>query len=208
MNEKIFELVRYGKVKEIAEETAKALEAGEDAKEILNTMIDAMAVVGDGFKDGSVFVPEMLIAAMTMQTGVEVLKPRLAEAGNTKIGKFIMGTVYGDLHDVGKNLVEMMVESAGFEVVDLGIDVPCEKFVEAVENDPEVNLVGVSALLTTTMPAMEAVVEALNGCKNRSQFKIMVGGAPITQAFCDKIGADCYTPDAATAAEMAKKLVS
>ena len=141
-----------------------------------------------------------------MKKGVEVLKPYLSGDNSAKIGKMVMGTVYGDLHDIGKNLVIMMIESTGYEVVDLGVDVAVEKFVEAVENDPEVTVVGVSALLTTTMPAMKETVAALNASPARSRFKIMVGGAPITQAFADEIGADVYTEDAASAGQAAKAL--
>ena len=149
----------------------------------------------------------MLVAARAMKMGVETLKPHLAGDNATSLGTYIIGTVAGDLHDIGKNLVAMMIESAGFDVIDLGVDVPKEKFIEAVKAHPECKVVGLSALLTTTMPAMKETVEALieAGCK--SQVKIMVGGAPITQEFCDEIGADCYTPDAASAAEAAKKLV-
>ena len=176
--------------------------------DILNTgMIDAMSVVGEKFKNNEIFVPEMLIAARAMKKGVEVLKPYLGDSSATSIGKVIIGTVAGDLHDIGKNLVAMMIESAGFEVIDLGVDVPVEKFVEAVENDPSISIVCVSALLTTTMPAMKDTVAALKACSAANRIKIMVGGAPITQAFADEIGADYYTADAASAAQVAKTLV-
>ena len=168
-------------------------------------MIDAMSVVGEKFKKNEIFVPEMLVAARAMKKGVDVLKPHLGGENDGKIGKMVMGTVYGDLHDIGKNLVIMMIESSGYEVIDLGIDVSVEKFVAAAE-DPDVTVVGVSALLTTTMPAMKEVVAALNKSPRRKDFKIMVGGAPITQEFCDEIGADVYTPDAASAGQAAKKL--
>ena len=207
MNKEIFEIVKTAQMPMVAGAVQAALDAGEAPLDLLNSMIDAMAVVGEEFKTGNIFIPEMLVAAMTMQAGVAILKPSLAGEDIKKVGKFVMGTVYGDLHDVGKNLVIMMIESAGFEVVDLGIDVSVEKFVQAVENDPEVNLVGVSALLTTTMPAMAKIVEALNASPRRKEFKIMVGGAPITQSFCDQIGADVYTTDAASAAECAKTIV-
>ncbi|MFI3312613.1 MAG: cobalamin-dependent protein [Eubacteriales bacterium] len=206
MNTTIFEMVKTGKMNDIAGAVAASLEAGEPALDTLDTMVSAMAEIGEGFKNGTVFIPEMLLGAMTMQAGVAVLKPHLGSGEANKLGKFVMGTVYGDLHDVGKNLVIMMVESAGFEVVDLGIDVSVEKFVNAVESDEAVNVVGVSALLTTTLPAMEKVVEALNASPARSRIKVMVGGAPVTQAFADKIGADAYTADAASAAEKAAEL--
>ncbi len=205
--DEIAQAVETGKSKVVPELVQQALDEGIDAMEILNKgMIDAMGVVGEKFKNNEIFVPEMLVAARAMKKGVEVVKPHLADAASATIGKMVMGTVAGDLHDIGKNLVIMMIESAGFEVVDLGVDVPIEKFLEAAA-DPEVKIVGCSALLTTTMPSLRETVEALNKAPNRSQFKIMVGGAPITQEFADEIGADCYTEDAAAAAEAAKKLV-
>jgi methylmalonyl-CoA mutase cobalamin-binding domain/chain len=171
-------------------------------------MIEAMNVVGEKFQKNEIFVPEMLIAARAMKAGVEVLKPSLGGDAATKLGKVIIGTVAGDLHDIGKNLVAMMIESAGFEVMDLGVDVPLEKFVQAVENDAEINIVAVSALLTTTMPAMKETVAALNALGNRSGFKVIVGGAPITQEFADEIGADGYATDAGSAAQTARALAS
>ena len=199
--------VEAGKAKVVPGLVEEALAEGCDPMEILNKgMIDAMGVVGEKFKNNEIFVPEMLVAARAMKKGVDVVKPHLGAGNSATIGKMIMGTVAGDLHDIGKNLVIMMIESAGFEVVDLGVDVPIEKFLEAAA-DPDVNIVGCSALLTTTMPSLRDTVAALNKAPNRSQFKIMVGGAPITQEFADEIGADCYTDDAAAAAEAAKKLV-
>ena len=175
--------VENGKSKQVAALVQEALDEGNAPIDILNQgMIDAMAVVGEKFKAGEIFVPEMLVAAKAMKKGVEALKPHMGGGDTGKIGKMIMGTVYGDLHDIGKNLVIMMIESTGYEVVDLGIDVPVETFVEAA-NDPEVSVVGVSALLTTTMGAMQETVAALNKHPRRSEFKIMVGGAPITEAF-------------------------
>ena len=198
--------VEIGKSKLVPGLVQEALDAGHDPLEILNKgMIDAMAVVGEKFKTGELFVPEMLVAAKAMKKGVEVLKPHLSAGNDGKIGKMVMGTVYSDLHDIGKNLVIMMIESTGYEVVDLGIDVPIETFMEAA-NDPEVTVVGVSALLTTTMGAMQETVAALNTHPRRSQFKIMVGGAPITEAFAKQIGADIYTEDAASAGQAAKAL--
>ena len=198
--------VEIGKSKLVPGLVQEALDEGNAPIDILNQgMIDAMAVVGEKFKAGEIFVPEMLVAAKAMKKGVEVLKPHMAGDNTGKIGKMIMGTVYGDLHDIGKNLVIMMIDSTGYEVVDLGIDVPVETFVEAA-NDPEVTVVGVSALLTTTMGAMQETVAALNKHPRRSEFKIMVGGAPITQAFADEIGADVYTEDAASAGQAAKAL--
>ena len=150
-------------------------------------MIDAMSVVGEKFKNNEIFVPEMLVAARAMKKGVEVLKPSLGGDADVSIGKAVIGTVQGDLHDIG--------------------NVPAERFVEAAQ-DPAVKIVGVSALLTTTMPAMKATVEALNAAPNRADFKVMVGGAPITQEFAEEIGADAYTADAATCASVAKKFVA
>ena len=200
--------VEIGKSKLVPGLVQEALDEGNAPIDILNQgMIDAMAVVGEKFKAGEIFVPEMLVAAKAMKKGVEVLKPHMAGDNTGKIGKMIMGTVYGDLHDIGKNLVIMMIESTGYEVVDLGIDVPVETFVEAA-NDPEVTVVGVSALLTTTMGAMQETVAALNKHPRRSEFKIMVGGAPITQAFANEIGADVYTEDAASAGQAAKALAT
>ena len=204
--ENVKDLVTRGKAKLIAAAVQEALDEGCNADDILNTMISAMDVVGENFKNGTIFVPEMLIAAKAMKKGVEVLKPHLATGAAGALGKVIIGTVAGDLHDIGKNLVSMMIESAGFEVVDLGVDVPVEKFVAAY--DENVRIFACSALLTTTMPALEATVAALNAAPFRSNVKVMVGGAPITQDFADKIGADAYTTDAASAAKKAKELVA
>ena len=199
--------VAAGKAKIVPGLVQEALDAGEKPVDCLNTMIGAMDVVGERFKNNEIFVPEMLVAARAMKKGVEVVKPHLGDGSAAVKGKLIIGTVQGDLHDIGKNLVSMMIESAGFEVIDLGVDVPKEKFIEGV-SDPDVVLVGCSALLTTTMPALRETVEALNQLPNRSQFKIMVGGAPVTQEFADEIGADIYTEDAAAAAEAAKAAVA
>ena len=204
----VADIVIAGKAKLTAGKVQEALDEGFAAKDILNTMIDAMSVVGERFSRNEIFVPEMLVAAKAMKKGVDVLKPLLADGSVGSMGKMIMGTVAGDLHDIGKNLVIMMIESAGFEVIDLGVDVPHERFVEAVRENPDTKIVGLSALLTTTMPALEEAVALLNKQDFRPNIKIMVGGAPITQEFADKIGADAYTEDAASAAIMAKKLVS
>lgn len=204
--QEVAQAVEIGKSKLVAGLVQEAIDEGCAPLDILNQgMINAMAVVGEKFKAGEIFVPEMLVAAKAMKKGVEALKPYLGSGDDHKIGKMVMGTVYGDLHDIGKNLVIMMIESTGYEVVDLGIDVSIENFMEAA-NDPEVTVVGVSALLTTTMAAMQETVEALNKHPRRGEFKIMVGGAPITQAFADQIGADIYTEDAASAGQAAKTL--
>ena len=205
--EKVYDLVSRGKAKLTPAAVQEAIDAGFAPEEVLNKMISAMDVVGEKFKNGEIFVPEMLIAAKAMKKGVEVLKPLLASGAAGALGKVVIGTVAGDLHDIGKNLVAMMIESAGFEVEDLGVDVPVEKFVAAAEAD-DVKIVACSALLTTTMPALEATVAALNGMAKRGSFKVMVGGAPITQEFADKVGADAYTSDAASAAKKAKELVA
>lgn len=200
--------VEAGKAKIVGGLVEEAVAAGENPGEILNKgMIDAMAVVGEKFKNNEIFVPEMLVAARAMKKGVEVLKPYLTGDSANTVGKMVMGTVAGDLHDIGKNLVIMMIESAGFEVIDLGVDVPVEKFLEAAA-DPEVKIVGASALLTTTMPALRDTVAALNKADYRGRIKVMVGGAPVTQEFANEIGADAYTTDAASAAEKAKSFVA
>ena len=206
--QEVADLTERGKAKLIGAAVQGALDEGTPAPEILNTMIDAMGVVGEKFKRNEIFVPEMLVAARAMKKGVEILKPHLAGDNTVSAGKLIIGTVAGDLHDIGKNLVAMMLESAGFEVIDLGVDVPIEKFVETAKENPDVKIVCLSALLTTTMPAMKDTVAALAAEDFRSNIKIMVGGAPITQEFADEIGADAYTADAASAAEKAKELAA
>ena len=206
MLDTVKELVVGGKLKKIEEAVQEALDDGASASEVLDSMMEAMDEVGGKFQRNEIYVPEMLVAAKTMQRGVGVLKPLLGGGGAAKYGTYVIGTVAGDLHDIGKNLVAMMIEAAGFEIVDLGIDVPAEKFVEAVKEHPDCKVVGVSALLTTTMEAMRVTVKALIDAGLQSQVKIMVGGAPITQAFADEIGADAYTPDAASAATKAKEL--
>jgi 5-methyltetrahydrofolate--homocysteine methyltransferase len=184
----------------------KALAAGIAADVILKEgLIGAMAEVGRLFEENEYFVPEMLVSARAMQNGLALLKPHLAESGAQPTGKVIIGTVKGDLHDIGKNLVAMMLEGAGFEVVDLGTDVTPEKFVKgALEHKPQV--VGMSALLTTTMPSMGTTVKALLEAGVREQVKVMIGGAPVTDAFAKQIGADGYAPDASSAVRLAKSL--
>lgn len=208
MIEDVKNAVVSGKLKKIEGIVQEALDGGAAPGEILDSMTAAMDEVGDKFQKNEIFVPEMLVSAKTMQRGVGVLKPLLGGGQVGKYGKCIIGTVAGDLHDIGKNLVAMMIESAGFEVIDLGVDVPAEKFVEAVKENPDCKIVGVSALLTTTMEAMRGIVKALTDAGLKSQVKIMVGGAPISQAFADEIGADAYTTDAGAAASKAKELAS
>jgi 5-methyltetrahydrofolate--homocysteine methyltransferase len=184
-----------------------ALKEGIGAAEILNQgLIAAMSEVGRLFEAGEYFVPEMLIAARAMKAGVAILKPKLKEADVKPLGKVVIGTVKGDLHDIGKNLVAMMLEGAGFEIVDLGTDVPPEKFVNAVK-EHQAQFVGLSALLTTTMPAMRTTIEALKASGMRHQVSIMIGGAPVTQNYANEIGADIYAPDGPSAARKAKEAV-
>jgi len=190
-----------------AEELTKsALEEGMPAKEVLdNGLIAGMDVVGERFKKNEVYIPEVLISARAMKGAMSILEPELTKAGVKPIGKFIIGTAQGDLHDIGKNLVSMMLKGAGFEVVDLGVDVSAEQFVEQAK-EKGAQLVGMSALLTTTMPGIEKTLKALK--EAALPVKIMVGSAPITQAYADKIGADGYASDAATAVDVAKELIS
>ena len=181
----------------------QAVDEGYAADTILNDgLMAGMSIIGEKFKNNEVFVPEVLVAARAMNMGVNVLKPLLASEGNKSVGKACLGTVLGDLHDIGKNLVKMMLESKGIEVIDLGVDVPPEKFIQTAI-DEHCQLICCSALLTTTMGVMKDVVEAAKAAGIRDQVTIMVGGAPVTQAFCDQIGADIYTPDAASAADAA-----
>ena len=200
--------VEKGKAKLVPGLVQATLDEGTAPADALNAMIDSMGVVGENFKNGTIFVPEMLIAAKAMKKGVEVLKPLLASGEAGAKGKVIIGTVAGDLHDIGKNLVAMMIESTGFEVIDLGVDVPVEKFLSAYEANPDTKIIACSALLTTTLPALKDTVTAINAAAWRGNVKVMVGGAPITQDFADEIGADAYTPDAASAAAKASELVA
>ena len=203
----IAEAVMKGKNKDAAVLVQKALDAGEPPADILNKgLIAGMSVIGERFKKNEVYVPEVLIAARAMKEAMKVLQPKLVAAGVKPIGTAVLGTVKGDLHDIGKNLVGMMLEGVGIKVIDLGIDVPPEKYVDqAVANNA--SIIGVSALLTTTMTNMKSVVEAVQAKGLKGKVKVMIGGAPVTQAFCDEIGADGYAPDAASAADLAKKLI-
>ena len=196
-----------GNAKAVAELTQKALSEGFSPQEILNEgMIKGMNEVGVKFKANEIYVPEVLIAARAMKAGMEILKPKLAETGVEPVGKMIIGTVKGDLHDIGKNLVAMMMEGAGFEVIDLGIDVPAEKFIQAIE-EYQPQLVGMSALLTSTMIQIRENIKAFQEASIRDQVKVMIGGAPVTQKFADEVGADGYAPDAASAVDKAKELL-
>ncbi len=203
----IYTNVMEGEADAVKEKVQAALNAGIAAPVILNEgMIAAMGEVGRLFEEGEYFVPEMLIAARAMQSGLALLTPYLKEADVKSAGKVVIGTVKGDLHDIGKNLVSMMLEGAGFEIVDLGTDVAPEKFVDAVRTQGA-QIVGLSALLTTTMPSMKATIEALKAAGLRDQVKVMIGGAPITQEYANQIGADGYAADASRAVAAAKSLI-
>ncbi len=206
--EAVYEAVLNGEEQEAAAATEAALLAGRSPVEILNEgMIAAMAEVGRLFETGEFFVPEMLIAARAMQAGLAVLKPQLIKADIQSAGRIVLGTVKGDLHDIGKNLVGMMLEGAGFEVIDLGINVPPDRFIEAIRaHQPQI--LGMSALLTTTIPNMRVTIDAIRAAGLRETIKIVVGGAPVTEAFAQKIGADGYAADASRAVTLAKSLVA
>lgn len=197
-----------GKFNEVESATKMALEQGMTAKEILNNgLLAAMDVVGRDFKSGELFIPEVLMCARAMHAGLDLLRPLLAESGAASLGKIILGTVTGDLHDIGKNLVSMMLQGAGFEIIDLGTDVKPEQFVAAVR-DEGADLVGMSAMLTTTMPAMKSTITALEEAGIREKVKVIIGGAPVTNKFAQEIGADSYAPDAGSAVETARELLT
>jgi 5-methyltetrahydrofolate--homocysteine methyltransferase len=205
--EQISTVVIEGDLDEIVDLTEDALDDGLTAQEILDSgLMAGMDHVGVEFKAGNMFVPEVLRSARTMQMAMDILKPLLAESGVEMVGKVLLGTVKGDLHDIGKNLVGMMCEGAGFEVKDIGKDVAPEAFIEAIK-DFEPDIVGMSALLTTTMRVMEHTIKALEEAGLRDRVKVMIGGAPVTQTFADQIGADGYASNAASAADLAKKFV-
>jgi 5-methyltetrahydrofolate--homocysteine methyltransferase len=205
--EEIREAVIQGQAPVVVEKVKQALEAGEPADVILNQgLISAMRRVGELFEEGIAFVPEMLIAARAMDKALQILRPHLVEQGVQPIAKVAVGTVKGDLHDIGKKLVAMMLEGSGFEIIDLGIDVPPEKFVEAARQGAKV--VALSALLTTTMPNMKHVIDAIQQAGLRDQTRIIIGGAPVNQAYADQIGADGYAPDASSAVRKVRELIS
>jgi corrinoid protein of di/trimethylamine methyltransferase len=204
--QEISQYLQQGRAKNVKELVQKALEEGIDAKTILNEgLLDGMSIIGEKFKNNEVYVPEVLIAARAMYAGMDILKPILTSTGVESIGKVVIGTVKGDLHDIGKNLVKMMMEGRGLEVIDLGVDVPPEKFIDSAK-EQNAQIIACSALLTTTMTEMKNVVEAAKEAGIRDKVTIMVGGAPVTDNFCKSIGADIYTPDAASAAEEAAKV--
>ncbi len=196
-----------GDMKSTTSLVESALADGLEPGTILNDgMIAAMTEVGRRFEEGEYFVPEMLIAARAMQAGLKILKPKLVDSGTKPLGTVAIGTVKGDLHDIGKSLVAIMLEGAGFEIMDLGVDVPPEKFVEAIRGGAQV--IAMSALLTTTMPNMKATVEAVKQAGLRDQSVIVIGGAPVTQAYANEIGADAYAPDASAAVRVTRSLIS
>jgi 5-methyltetrahydrofolate--homocysteine methyltransferase len=201
------EKVEKGKHLEAEEATRKALDSGIRPYDVLVKGLQAgLAVVGERFKRNECFIPEVLLAARAMHFGMDVLRPLLAESGAKPIGKIVLGTVQDDLHDIGKNMVGMMLEGAGFHVVDMGVNVPVEKFVEAVERE-EAGILGLSALLSTTMPNLKTVIERLEENGLRDKIKVLVGGAPVTEIYAMEIGADGFAPDAANAVDKAKELL-
>ncbi len=197
-----------GLADEIAEGTQILLNRGWSAPEVLQkALVGGMAVVGVDFRDGVLFVPEVLMAANAMKAGMAILKPILSDTGAKPVGKMVIGTVKGDIHDIGKNLVGMMMEGAGFEVIDLGINIDAETYIEAIE-EHQADILGMSALLTTTMPYMKVVIDALKEAGIRDKYIVMVGGAPLNDEFGEMIGADAYCRDAAVAVDMARELLA
>lgn len=204
--QEIREAVINGQAKVVVPKVEEALQQGIPADQILhNGLIDAMREVGRLFEEGEFFVPEMLIAARAMKGALEILKPHLVDQGVEPLGRVAIGTVKGDLHDIGKSLVAMMLEGAGFEVIDLGVDVAPEKYIEQINNGAQI--VAMSALLTTTMPNMKATIEAIQAAGLRDNVKVMVGGAPVTQAYAEQIGADGFSEDASSAVRKAVELI-
>ena len=207
--QELSEAIQKGNAPKAKELTAGLLAAKTSAAEVLNKgLLDGMEKVGKRFKANEIYIPEVLIAARAMNQSMDILKPELVKAGVKPVGKMLLGTVKGDLHDIGKNLVKMMAQGAGLEVVDLGIDVSADKFVQGLKDNADAKAVGMSALLTTTMTGMKEVIDRISKDGMRSKVKIMVGGAPLTDQYAREIGADGYAPDAASAAENFKKYVS
>lgn len=205
--QEISTFLQKGRAKNVKTLVQQALDEGVNPKEILNDgLLAGMMVVGEKFKNNQVFVPEVLVAARAMSAGIAILEPKLVEVGNEPLGKAVIGTVKGDLHDIGKNLVIMMLKGAGFEIHDIGVDVEASAFVDKAE-EIGADIIGMSALLTTTMPNMQEVMDVLNERGVRDKYIVMIGGAPVNESFAEQIGADNYTPDAATCAEVAKKAV-
>jgi len=207
--QELSEAVQKGNAPKAKELTTELLAAKTSAADVLNKgLLDGMEKVGRRFKANEIYIPEVLIAARAMNQSMDILKPELVKAGVKPVGKMLLGTVKGDLHDIGKNLVKMMAQGAGLEVVDLGIDVSADKFLQGVNDNPDAKAVGMSALLTTTMTGMKEVIDRLEKAGVRSKVKIMVGGAPLTDQYAKEIGADGYAPDAASASEKLKAYVS
>lgn len=205
--QEISEYLQKGRAKNVKALVQQALDENMDPKEILNEgLLSGMMIIGTKFKNNEVFVPEVLVAARAMNAGLTILEPKLIEVGNEPVGKAVIGTAQGDLHDIGKNLVAMMLKGAGFEIHDLGVDVDPAVYVDKAE-EVGADIICMSALLTTTMPKMQDCIENLTGRGLRDKYIVMIGGAPVNESFCEQIGADCYTPDAASCAEVAKKLV-
>lgn len=205
--QEISEFLQKGRAKNVKTLVQQALDEGMDPKVILNEgLLDGMMVIGGKFKRNEIFVPEVLVAARALNAGLNILEPKLIEIGNEPVGRAVIGTVKGDLHDIGKNLVAMMLKGAGFEVYDVGVDVTPEAFIEKAEEEGA-DIICMSALLTTTMVNMEGVVNELKNRNIRDKYIVMVGGAPVNESFAQQIGADYYTPDAATAAEVARAAV-
>lgn len=207
LENEISEFLQKGKAKNVKDLVQQALDEGMDPKVILNDgLLSGMMIIGGKFKNNQVFVPEVLVAARAMNAGLSILEPKLVEVGNKPVGKAVIGTVKGDLHDIGKNLVAMMLKGAGFEIHDLGVDVDGDTFINKAE-EVEADVICMSALLTTTMPNMQACIDKLNQKGLRDKYIVMVGGAPVNESFARQIGADYYTPDAATAAEVARQAI-
>lgn len=205
--EEISQFLQKGRAKNVKALVQQALDENLNPKEILNDgLLSGMMLIGEKFKNNEVFVPEVLVAARAMNAGLAILEPKLVEIGNEPVGKAVVGTVKGDLHDIGKNLVVMMLKGAGLEIHDIGVDAEPAAFIDKAE-EVGANIICMSALLTTTMPNMQTVVEELNAKGLRDKYIVMVGGAPVNDSFAQQIGADYYTPDAATCAETAKKAI-
>lgn len=201
--------VEAGNVSDVVELTKAALDEGNTPMDVLNLgLVEPINVLGEKFRLGQIYVPELIVASKAMKLGVEIVKPLLMGGSSATVGKAVFATVAGDMHDIGKNLVDMLLESAGFEVTDLGMDVEPDEIVEAVQEDPDVQIVGLSAMLTTTMYAMKETIEALEEAGLRDRVKVMIGGAPVNQTFADQIKADGYSANAPLAVDLAKKLVS
>jgi 5-methyltetrahydrofolate--homocysteine methyltransferase len=208
MLETILGMVVDGKYNDIEGEVQRAVDAGTDLSLLINdALISAMDIVGKNFADGTIYVPEMLVAATTMKRGLDIIKPLLQSGEIQNRGTIVMGTVKGDLHDIGKNLVTMMMEGAGFKIIDLGVDVKIENLLETLKKE-KADILGLSALLTTTMPEMQNVINVMEEAGLRDQVKVIVGGAPIDQAFADTIGADGFGKDAVEAVQLCRDLVS